>query len=228
MLVLGLDPSLTEFGWALHDTEADAERRVVKRGRFQTRLKDFPDEIKRYRFLRETLKKKIQETQPDAMGIEHPVFKEIYSEGMYALFMFCLDAIESSSQDLVLFAPPQIKRFAKDILGRPKGWKMGKSDMIEAAQEDVPKSGRWNHNEADAYLVARFSGRFWSFLHKQIDEDALTSYEKKTFTEIRTIKRGKRAGSVEVKGILHREGNRFFRWSCKESSKLWPRKQPKK
>jgi hypothetical protein len=147
------------------------------------------------------------------MGIEHPVFNEDYSEGMYALFMFSLDAIKECHQNLVFFAPPQVKKFAKDLLDRPSGWRMGKSDMVDAAREDTGGKGRWDHNEADAYLVAAFAGRFWSFYAEDLNENELTKYENATFTNIRTITKGKRAGRTEIKGILHREGERFFLWS---------------
>jgi hypothetical protein len=210
--VLGLDPSLTNYGWALHDTEAEGRDRVVSRGRFRTKPRDFRDEVSRYVHLRECLREKIEELDPDVMGIEHPVLNEQYSEGMYGLFLFSLEAIRDQAKDLVLFAPPQVKRYAKDILERPKSWKMGKSDMVQAAQEDAG-GGRWDHNEADAYLVAGISGRFWNFYVGNLAEDELTPYEKKAFTSIRTITRGKRAGQTEIKGILHREGDRFFLWS---------------
>lgn len=212
MRVLGLDPSLTNYGWALHDTQATGRERCVDRGRFQTGPRDFADEVGRYRYLRECLREKVQELKPDAMGVEHPVFNEDYSEGMYALFMFSLDAVKECAQDIVFFAPPQVKKFAKDLLGRPKGWAMGKSDMVDAAREDTG-GGRWDHNEADAYLVAAFAGRFWNFYTGDLIEDDLTKYETKTFTQIRTITKGKRAGRTEIKGILHREGDRFFLWS---------------
>jgi len=212
MKVLGLDPSLTNYGWALHDTDGVAAGRCLARGRFRTKPRDFPDEISRYVHLRESLRQRIAELRPDSMGIEHPVFNEDYSEGMYGLFLFSLEAIRIERVDLVFFAPPQVKRHAKDLLGRPRGWKMGKSDMVDAAREDAG-GGRWDHNEADAYHVACMAGRFWGLLAGTTRTSDLTPYEIKLFTEIRTITRGKRAGQVEIKGILHRESERFFLWS---------------
>lgn len=212
MRVLGLDPSLTNYGWALHDTEGVGGGRCLDKGRFRTKPRDFRDEISRYVHLRESLRGKIEELRPDAAGIEHPVFGEDYSEGMYGLFLFSLEVLKDSRLDVVFFAPPQVKRHAKDILDRPKGWKMAKSDMVDAAREDTD-GGRWDHNEADAYHVACMAGRFWGLYSGQIGTDVLTPYENKLFTEIRTITRGKRAGQVQIKGILHRESERFFLWS---------------
>ena len=212
MRVLGLDPSLTNYGWSLHDTRGIGKGRCLARGRFQTKPSEFSDEVSRYVALREYLRAKIQEHDPDAMGIEHPVLGEDYSEGMYGLFLFSLEAIRACKKDLVLFAPPQIKRFAKDLLQRPEGWKMGKADMVEAARADA-KGGRWDHNEADAYHVASLAGRFWEFLSTHIKVEDLTPYENQLFTRIHTFKRGKRAGQTQMKGILHREDDRFFLWS---------------
>jgi hypothetical protein len=212
MRVLGLDPSLRNYGWALHDTEGEGRDRCVERGRFQTGPRDFPDEIARYMYLRERLREKIAELDPDVVGLEHPVMNEDYSEGMYGLFLFSMEAIKGHAKDMVLIGPPQAKKFAKDILDRPKGWSMGKMDMCMAAAHDAG-GGNWDHNEADAYLVAVFAGRFWKFYVDDLHEDELTKYEKKTFTHMRTITKGKRAGKLDIKGFLHREGDRFFLWS---------------
>jgi hypothetical protein len=147
------------------------------------------------------------------MGIEHPIFNDIYSEGMYGLFLFSLEAIRDCRQDIVFFAPPQVKSFAKEVLGRPRGWKMSKSDMCDAAREDTGGTGRWNHNEADAYIVSMAAGRFWSLQRGLITTDDLSPVEERTFVLIRKITRGKRAGQVDIRGILHRESDRFFLWS---------------
>lgn len=212
MRILGLDPSLTNYGWALHDTQADGRARCLNRGRFRTKARQFRDEVDRYIFMRENLRAKIRELSPDAMGIEHPVFNEDYSEGMFGLFLFSLEAIKTEAQDLVLFAPPQVKKFAKGILDRPDSWKMGKADMVDAAREDTG-GGVWDHNEADAYHVSRMAGRFWEYYIGDLEDSELTPYETKLFTEIKTISRGKRAGQTEIRGILHRESDRFFLWS---------------
>lgn len=213
MLVLGLDPSLRNYGWALHDTEAEGRDRCVVRGRFQTEKRQFPDEIRRYKYLRQCLFEKIEELQPDVMGIEYPVFNEDYSEGMYALFMFSQEAIQDQRQNLVLVGPTQAKAWAKELLERPDGWSMGKSDMVDAAKEITGGKGRWDHNEADAYLVASVAGRFWKLYAEELDEEDLTPVELRMFTEIHTFIRGKRKGETQIKGMIHRELDRFYLWS---------------
>ena len=93
---------------------------------------------------------------------------------------------------------------------------MGKPDMVEAAQVDTGGAGRWNHNEADAYWVARTAARFWLHHDGVLAATDLTIAEQKQFTEIQTIQRGKRAGQTVERGILYREDERFFRWSRTE------------
>jgi Holliday junction resolvasome RuvABC endonuclease subunit len=212
MRILGLDPSLTNYGWALYDTQAAGKLRCPDRGRFRTKARQFCDEVDRYIYMRENLRAKIAELNPDAMGIEHPVFGEDYSEGMFGLFLFSMEAIKTSKKNLVLFAPPQVKKSAKDVLERPDKWKMGKSDMVDAASEHAG-GGKWDHNEADAYHVARLAGCFWEFYSGNLKTENLSTYETKLFTEIKTITKGKRAGQTQIKGILHRESDRFFLWS---------------
>lgn len=213
MRILGLDPSLRNYGWALHETREEGSARCECRGRFRTKPKQFADELSRYLYLRSCLQDLVKTQVPDAVGIEHPVFNEDYSEGMYGLFLFSMEALKNASQDVVLFAPPQVKVFARERLGRPRSWKMQKADMVEAAKVDAGGKGRWDHNEADAYHVACFAGRFWEFYRGELQLADLSEYEIQTFTMIRKITRGKRAGRTVKHGILHRESERFFVWS---------------
>lgn len=211
MLVLGLDPSLTNFGWALHDDEFVGKGRCPARGRFQTPSKQVF--IDRYVHMRDSLRDLIQTHKPDRIGIEYPVFNDLWSEGMYGLFLYSCEALRLEGADVVFFSPMQVKVHARLIAERPKGWKMRKADMCDAAKADTGGGGRWNHNEADAYLVARVSARFWRLYEGLIDEEDLTVPEKKQFMTIHTYQRGKKAGRTERRGILFRESERFFRWS---------------
>ena len=212
MKVLGLDPSLTNFGWAVHDTSYPVgdRSRCVSRGRFKTSSKMLF--IDRYVEMRESLRHLIHEVNPDRVGLEFPVFNDLWSEGMYGLFLFTCEALRLEKQDVVFWSPMQVKAHARESLERPKGWKMGKSDMVDAAKQDAG-GGRWNHNEADAYLVARLSGRFWLLHDDLIKERELTPQERRMFLAIQRYKRGRKAGKVEKRGVLYREDERFFLWS---------------
>lgn len=219
MKVLGFDPSLTNFGWAIHDTDRPTgdPGRCLAQGRFQTSTKTLF--IDRYTGLRQTIIALIEEHQPDAIGQEAPVYGALFSEGLYGLYLYTCEAIKLCGKDVVFWSPLQVKAHARESLGRPKGWDMMKPDMVEAAKADSGP-GRWNHNEADAYLVARLSGRFWDFLAGRISEADLTSIERKYFTEVIQYSKGKKAGQTVNRGVMYREDERFFRWSQTDDGRL--------
>jgi len=168
-------------------------------------------------FMRESLRSLIQQHKPDKVGIESPVYHELYSEGMYGLFLFCCEALKMEGCDAVFWSPMQVKAHARDSLVRPPKWKMDKVDMVEAAKLDTG-GGRWNHNEADAYLVAVLSGRFWLLHEGLIQEADLTETESRYFLEIRTYLRGRLAGKTVERGVIYREDDRFFAWSKRKVS----------
>jgi len=217
MRVLGFDPSLTNFGWAIHDSDTPegSTARCLSRGRFQTSAKTLF--IDRYCELRESVRLLVERCGVTygitLVSLEYPVFHEMYSEGLYGLFLYVCEARRAAQVDVVFFSPGQIKSHCHTFLQRPKGWKMMKPDMVEGAKLDAGGKGRWNHNEADAYWAARAGARFWSFYKGVLKESDLTPKELKQFTEIHTYQRGKRAGQTVVRGICHREDERFFLWS---------------
>lgn len=212
MRVLGFDPSLTNYGWAIHDNSFPVgdPRRCEARGRFQTKAK--MEFVTRYTFMRDSLRALIQEHKPDRVGVEYPIMNAMYSEGMWGLFLYSCEALRAERMDVVFWSPLQAKAHARDTLNRPKGWKMDKVDMVEAAKKDAGP-GRWDHNEADAYLVAVLSARFWGFFDGDVPEGGLTLTESRYFTKVHTFTRGKRAGKTIKKGVIHRESDRFFQWS---------------
>lgn len=211
MLVLGLDPSLTAYGWALHDTTASGAGRCVERGRYSTSADMLF--IDRYVFMRTVLLELIERLKPDRVGIESPFFGGSYSEGMYGLFLYSNEALKLSRRDVVYFSPLQVKAHARESLKRPPKWEMMKPDMVEATKADLGVRKTINHNEADAYLVARLAGRFWHYLDGEVPDNALTAVERKLFAEVHTYGRGKKAGRTEQRGLVYREEDRFFRWS---------------
>ena len=213
--MLGLDPSLTNFGWALHDTSAPVgdPARCPARGRFSTPSDmEFVD---RYISQRESLRSLVQKLKPDRVGIEFPIFNDLFSEGMYGLFLYSCEALKLEGVDAVFWTPLQVKARARETIPRPKGWKMDKPDMVEAAKTDTGIS-KWNHNEADAYLVGVLSSRFWGFYSGEILEAGLSPVEKNYFAKVHTFTKGAKAGKTVKTGMVFREEDRFFLWSNKE------------
>lgn len=210
MVTLGFDPSLTALGWAVVRWQSGRPE-LLGRGRFCTDSGTLF--VDRYVRQRESIRKLVRETGCRRISCEYPVFGEMYSEGMYGLFLFACEAFRSEGCDVVVWAPPQVKQHAKVRLGRPKSWKMDKPDMVEAAKLDSGDGSRWDHNEADAYWVARIGGRFWDYHDGRISLCDLDEVERNHFAGRRVIERGPRSGTVEQKGIIYRENDRFFLWS---------------
>ena len=165
MKILGLDPSLTNYGWAVHDTNATVgtPERCIARGRFQTPSK--MEFVERYMAQRESLRAVIRQYEPDRVGIEFPVFNNLWSEGMYGLFLYSCEALKAEHMDVVFWSPGQVKAHARDSIVRPTGWKMDKPDMVEAAKADC--CAHMNHNEADAYWSASFQDASGGFSRRR-------------------------------------------------------------
>jgi Holliday junction resolvasome RuvABC endonuclease subunit len=197
MKILGLDPSLTNYGWCLINYEASPV--VLGKGRFQT--KPSTVFIERYIYMRECIDKLCADYQFDSVGIESPPFGMQWSEGLYGLFLFAIESLYRHKKNVYFWEPTTVKARAKEILGHPG--KMFKSDMIDAAKlaSGVKK---WNNDEADAFNVAHLTARFLSF-----QSGALTTLTEKE----EWIFRGEKAhrnGSVTQRGMIFREDDRFF------------------
>lgn len=211
MITLGLDPSLTGFGWCIINTKKPAGKgRVVAKGVFKT-----PSSrvfIWRYMYLRAAVGE-VLDTYPEIqnIGVESPPFGEQFSEGLYGLFLYVNEAIFTRRKDVVYFDPSTVKSMAK-MDPRIRRGTMDKSDMIEAAKADTGVK-RWNHNEADAHLVARSAARFWEFIDGYLEEDELTPAERHTFLHTHTFKKGRKAGRTVKRGIVFKEDDRFFQFS---------------
>lgn len=211
MIALGMDPSFTGFGWCVHDSSKVGPSRVVARGTFSTPAKEVF--VARYIKYREYVLHLI-DTYPfiEGVGVESPVFGATWSEGAYALFVEVNEAVYLRRKDVVYFDPSTLKFLTKQDPKVRKG-EMFKSDMVEAARADTGIKGRFNHNEADAYHVARFAARFWELDKGLISEGDLTPSETHTFLRTHTYKKGKRAGETVRNGTVFRENDRFFRFS---------------
>ncbi len=164
-------------------------------------------------FLREGVGKILDEhPEIEAVGVEAPVFGEQWSPGAYALYIMVCEAIYTRRKDVVFFDPGTVKMLAKGD-PRIKG-KMFKVDMVNAAKSDTGIKGRFDHNEADAYHVARFAARFWLFVSKEIAQADLSPAEHQAFARIHTFKKGEKAGQTVLLGAAFKEGQRFHRFSA--------------
>lgn len=211
MITLGLDPSMTGYGWCIHDSNAVGLARVIARGQLKTSSKAIF--VQRYIDLREGVGRIIDQYPAiEAVGVESPPFGEQWSEGLYALFTYTNEAIYTRRKDVVYFDPGTVKMLVKGDPKARKG-KMHKTDMVAAAKLDTGTVGAFNHNEADAYHIGRFAARFWLYLGGFIPDDELTPAEHQSFARVHTFVRGAKAGETVRLGAVFKEGQRFFRFS---------------
>lgn len=196
MLVLGLDPSLTGFGWCVHDADARGKSRVVAKGRFKTNASQLF--VTRYVYLREAVNKVLQSHNVDCVGVESPISGETWSEGAYGLFLYVNEAVYLHRKDVVFFDPLTLKFLTKEDASFRKG-KMFKADMINLAKADTG-IGRWSNDEADAYHIGRFAARFFKLLRGEITPEVLLPTEEQKFL----------APGI---GTIHGENKRYFLYS---------------
>lgn len=201
---------MTGFGWCVHRSDIAGSKRVVAKGTFRTPAKRVF--VWRYMFMRSAVSQLLDHfPQVQAVGVESPPFGELWSEGLYGLFLFTNEALFTHRMDVVYFDPTRVKLLAKMDPTVRKG-KMDKRDMVEAAKADTGVK-RWNHNEADAFIIARSAARFWDFVDGRLTEDELTPSEQLVFVKTRTITRGPRAGRTIKSGLIFKEDDRYFRFS---------------
>jgi hypothetical protein len=210
MLSIGLDPSMSGFGWCVHDSNALGKSRVLDKGRFAS-----PSSaafISRYIGLRACVCD-LLDGWPEVthVGVESPPFGELWSEGLYGLFLYVNEAIYTRKRDVVYFDPLTLKYLTKEDPTLRQG-KMFKADMIALAKADTGIV-KWSADEADAYHLARFAARFWSLMDGTITQDVLLPTEQRVFLREQTFTKGKHKGETHQDGTIFRENDRFFRFS---------------
>ncbi len=211
MRVLGIDPSLRAYGWAVHDSSETGVMRMVASGHEGTLPSSVP--VARFMHFRALIQDLLRVHDPEVVGIESPAygagpFQTIH----FGLMMFSLEAIFERRKDVVLFDPATLKSLVKGTKAVKKGG-MTKLDMQRFVLKDTSGSFLVDNNEADAYCVALFAGRLASLLSGAIRPDELSENERSTF--VMKSSRRKTGKGVRVKRTAHvfRENSRYFRFS---------------
>lgn len=224
MITLGLDPSLTGFGWCIHNGSVSGEGRVIAKGRIHTEAKEII--YWRYMFLRDAIGTLLDgHPEIEAVGVESPPFGEQFSEGLYGLFLYVNEAIMVRRKDVVYFDPLRVKLLTKMDPKVRKGT-MDKRDIIDAVKRDTGIK-QWNNDEADAYIIARSAARFWDLHAGRITKDELTPAELQVFLDEHTFSRGAKAGKTLKKGLMFKENDRFYRFSLLNEEGRFPEESPK-
>ncbi len=208
MIVLGIDPSLSAFGWAVHDTDSVGKQRRVDSGHISL-PKDVVD-VYKYTHIREVVNKIINEYGVCCCGIESPAYGgDPFQTTHHTLMIFSLESMFNNRKDCVLFDPSTVKFLSRtnSICG-PRV--MDKSEMQRVCQIDTLDSSVIDNNEADAYMVAKHAGRFFSFKKSLIQVSDLNTAEKHVFIE--KVKKSI-GGKKRKNGLIFKENANFFLYS---------------
>jgi len=211
MIVLGLDPSFSAYGWAVHDNSAKNRKRLIASGHEQT----LPSTVAVARFLhfQSLVTDLIIKYDPEVIGIESPAYDAgPFQTIHFGLMMFSMVPIFQMRKDCILFDPATLKYLAKEDPGIRKGV-MNKLDMQRMVQLDLNTPNKLNDNEADAYLIAKYAARLMMLNNNKIKPESLTVSEKRVFIERkRTVKT---VFGKKVKRVAHafRENSRYFLFS---------------
>ena len=209
MRVLGLDPSLSAYGWAVHDDAATGQKRRVASGHEGTLPSTVP--VVRFMHFRALVGDLLRRFNVDLVGIESPAYQAgPFQRIHFGLMMFSLEAIFERRLDCVLYDPATLKKLAKPA--NQKG-SMSKMDMQRRVQLDTMDASLIDNNEADAYLVAKYAARFKALRDGSIDPAQLEPPEVSVF--IQRTRRVKTMAGVVRKRVAHafRENSRFFSFS---------------
>lgn len=164
MLTLGLDPSLSSYGWCVYDSTQTGIAKVVERGRWKTSAKDL--EVTRYMSHRASVINKIREHNITRVGVETPpVGSSAWSqEKLYALYMYNMEAFHTTQVDVVLIAPSQLHLYAKVWGSGTVTGDWFKSDMQRMARIDMldlyeyPRHQTYHHSSESRRKKRRLKG----------------------------------------------------------------------
>jgi Holliday junction resolvasome RuvABC endonuclease subunit len=207
MRALGLDPSLTSFGWCVYDSSArSGPRKLVASGHEGT-LNDLVP-VARFMHARSMVDSLLRRFRVDVVGIESPAFDGgPFSTSHFALMMFAMEPVFERRKDLVLFDPTTLKYVST---GKSAA---SKADMQKAVQLDRMSTDLVQSDESDAYHVAMRAARFKMLWGGELLPDSLTELEKKVF--LQRVRKPAKASSKPVRRVAHvfRQNSRFFEFS---------------
>ncbi len=209
MISLGIDPSLTGFGWAIHDNSATGLARIIDSGHMGTPTDMVP--VMRFVVFRDLVDRVMKMHNPDCVGMESPAYTGAFQVVHHGLMLYAMEAVFYNRRDLVLFDPSTLKSLLRGMTGCTGA--INKADVQRWVSLDTMDASVINHNQADAYALGFNAARFFSLLGGHLAPESLNEYEAKIFLErTKTVKTLK--GPIQ-KNMAHafRENQRYFRFS---------------
>lgn len=223
MISLGLDPSLTGFGYAVRDGNATGRNRLVTSGVLETAKTDvFVTRLMEIRLLVDRI---INQYDPEVVGIESPAFDAgVFQTSHFCIMQYSLETIFKNRKDVVLFDPSTLKSLVRGDAS--KTGMITKNDVLNFMKLDINYPVMVKSDESDAYAVSYFANRFFQFIRGNISVDELSDNERRIFAE--KTKKIKTLRGPKLKQSSHqwRENDRWFRFSAiPENSTKLPKKQ---
>lgn len=212
MIALGIDPSLTAFAYAVHDSSAQNFARRIASGHETTQSTEVL--AARLANLR-SYTRDLLRSYPDieVVGIESPAYSAgPFAHTHFALMQGCLEVAFEFRKDVVLFDPASLKYLAKRDPSKFKG-KVDKSTMQNFVKLDTTNPETIKHDEADAYVVAYFAARFMGLLRGMIPAEALDPAEHHKFVGSSKTVKTSIGTRTKKTALLYRENQLFFQYS---------------
>lgn len=207
MRALGLDPSLSSFGWCVYDSAAEERRRRLVASGHEGTLNDIVP-VARFMHARSLVENLLRRFNVDVVGIESPAYSAgPFQTTHFGLMMFSMEPVFGSRKDCVLFDPTTLK-----VVSTGKA-DATKSDMQRAVQLDRVSPDLVQADESDAYHVAAKAARFMMLKRGELSPEDLDQHEQRVF--LQKSKKARKGSSKPVRRVAHvfRENSRFFEYS---------------
>jgi Holliday junction resolvasome RuvABC endonuclease subunit len=214
MAILGIDPSLTHFGWVVMDEHETGKDSMISMGTFKTSTEDGLI-VQRLITQREKAKKLIQDYNIQFVSTEAPYYQDTSTEVLFALNQY-LHEVFLNMKCFVLYLPPM--RLKKLSLPGLNPLDATKHHSVHQAKTELDLHGkRLSEHVADAYHAAKIGSTFYKwFILKELKDNDLTNDERETFCGKYTYKRGIKKGITDYIGIIYKENNQFFDYRKQE------------
>ena len=187
--ILGLDISLTSFGWFLQDS-----KKKNTYGSFKTKPEDGII-LKRIMLQRDRFVNLINDFKVDHIGIEQPLKMNFNTEILFALHQFIFEVCYTRHIKVVYIPPASIKSYVTGNHIAEKNEIMFKTKEALGLTKE-----RMNDDESDAYWISILTDKFWQLYYGEITEADLTEAEKYIFIKSKSKK----------PGIFHKQNDSFF------------------
>lgn len=212
MISLGLDPSLSGYGWAVFDSKQKGRARRIASGHEGT----LPSVVPPARFLHfQSMVRELIKEYPgiEVVGIESPAYDAgPFQTIHFGLMQFSMAEVFLARRDCVLF-DPATREFLVRVDPKKKTGKMFKEDIQRYVQLDTLDSGFIDNNEADAYVIALFAARLKELRNGIISPEDLTPSELKKFVLMTKKKKTIFGTRTKNTGHAFRENSRFYDFS---------------